>query len=54
MNIEVEEYDIIVVGHLKWNPYFGESKDAPPRGDPSTCTSVLVRGEKRTGIDSRC
>lgn len=49
MNIEIEEYDIIVVGHLKWNPYFGESEDAPPRGDPSTCTSVLVRGRQEDG-----
>ena len=27
---EIEEYDIIVIGHLKWNTYFGESQDAPP------------------------
>lgn len=40
----VENYDIIVVGHLKWNPYFNESADAPPRGDPSTCTSTMIRG----------
>ncbi len=46
---EIEEYDIIVIGHLKWNPYFGESQDAPPRGDPSTCTSVLVRGNEQDG-----
>ena len=46
---EIEEYDIIVIGHLKWNTYFGESQDAPPRGDPSTCTSVLVRGKEQDG-----
>lgn len=46
---EVESCDIIVVGHLKWNPYFGESADAPPRGDPSTCTSTLVRGRDKEG-----
>lgn len=46
---EIDEYDIIVIGHLKWNPYFGESRDDPPRGDPSTCTSVLVRGREQDG-----
>lgn len=42
----VENYDIIVVGHLKWNRYFGESEDDPPRGDPSTCTSTLIVGKE--------
>lgn len=37
-------YDVIVVGHLKWNPYFNEKEDNPPRGDPSTCTSTLICG----------
>lgn len=23
---EVDECEIIVIGHLKWNPYFGEKK----------------------------
>lgn len=41
--------DLIVIGHLKWNPYFGEQADQPPRGDPSTCTSVLIRGLDRQG-----
>lgn len=45
----VDAWDVIVIGHLKWNPYFGETKDAPPRGDPSTCTSVLVRGRQADG-----
>lgn len=49
MSIEIDEYDIIVIGHLKWNPYFGESKEAPPRGNPSTCTSVLLRGRQENG-----
>ena len=38
------DYDILVVGHIRWNKYFGESPDKP-RGGPSTCTSTLVRGE---------
>ena len=45
---EVEDYDVIVIGHLKWNRYFGESQDNPPRGDPSTCTSTLVTGREKT------
>lgn len=45
----VDAWDVIVIGHLKWNPYFGETKEAPPRGDPSTCTSVLVRGRQADG-----
>ena len=46
---EVDECEIIVIGHLKWNPYFGEKKEDPPRGDPSTCTSVLVSGRQMDG-----
>ena len=38
------DYDIIVVGHLRFNRYYGETGDPPPRGDPSTCTSTLIRG----------
>jgi glyoxylase-like metal-dependent hydrolase (beta-lactamase superfamily II) len=43
---EVEDYDVIVIGHLKWNRYFDESQDDPPRGDPSTCTSTLIVGKE--------
>lgn len=46
---QIETYDVIVIGHLKWNPYFGEQKEAPPRGDPSTCTSTMVRGRQADG-----
>ncbi|MDR3085393.1 MAG: MBL fold metallo-hydrolase [Christensenellaceae bacterium] len=46
---EIEDYDVLVHGHLKWNRYFGESADAPPRGDPSTCSSVLLRGRDFDG-----
>lgn len=46
---EIEDYDVIVIGHLKWNKYFGEGPDAPPRGDPSTCTSTLVKGRDVNG-----
>ncbi len=42
---QVKDWTVIVVGHLRYNPYFGESADAPPRGDPSTCTSTMIRGD---------
>jgi glyoxylase-like metal-dependent hydrolase (beta-lactamase superfamily II) len=45
----VDSWDMIVMGHLRVNTYFGESYDAPPRGDPSTCTSVMVRGRQADG-----
>lgn len=25
----IDSYDVIVIGHLKWNPYFNESSDTP-------------------------
>lgn len=49
MRGRIDRYDIIVIGHLKWNVYFGESQKAPPRGDPSTCTSTMVRGRQADG-----
>ncbi len=49
VTVPVASFDIIVVGHLKWNPYFGESQDKPPRGDPSTCTSTLISGRDTHG-----
>jgi len=49
MSSGIDSYDVIVIGHLKWNPYFGESRDAPPRGDPSTCTSTMIRGRGKNG-----
>lgn len=45
----IDDYQVIVIGHLKWNPYFGETAEAPPRGDPSTCTSTMVRGKHENG-----
>jgi len=42
-------WDALVFGHLFWNRYFGESADNPPRGIPSTCSSVLVRGNDKNG-----
>ena len=45
----VDNWDMIVMGHLRVNVYFGERRDAPPRGDPSTCTSVMVRGRDLSG-----
>lgn len=46
---EVENFDIIVEGHLRWNRYFGEKPSSPPRGYPSTCTSVMLRGTDAQG-----
>ncbi len=45
----VDAWEGIVFGHLKWNRYFGESADKPPRGDPSTCSSVLIIGKQKDG-----
>ncbi len=47
------DYDVITVGHLKWNRYFNESPDDPPRGDPSTCTSTLITGRDWSGKNFR-
>ena len=44
-------WDVLVFGHLRWNRYFGESADNPPRGNPSTCGSVLIRGKDMDGND---
>jgi glyoxylase-like metal-dependent hydrolase (beta-lactamase superfamily II) len=44
-------WDVLVFGHLACNRYFGESKDKPTRGAPSTCSSVLVRGKQSDGSD---
>jgi glyoxylase-like metal-dependent hydrolase (beta-lactamase superfamily II) len=41
----------LVFGHLFWNRYFGETADNPPRGVPSTCSSVLIRGKEAGGKD---
>jgi len=49
MNRSVLSFDIIVIGHLKWNPYFNERQENPPRGDPSTCTSTLICGSDLQG-----
>jgi glyoxylase-like metal-dependent hydrolase (beta-lactamase superfamily II) len=46
---KVDEYDIIVVGHLRYNRYYGETNDPAPRGDPSTCTSTLISGKDKEG-----
>jgi len=49
INGKIDSWDMIVMGHLRVNTYFGESYDDPPRGDPSTCTSVMVRGKDTEG-----
>ena len=46
---QIDRYDVIVIGHLKWNPYFSENADFPPRGNPSTCTSTMIRGKDAGG-----
>lgn len=46
---DVRDWDVIVIGHIRWNRYFGENPDMPPRGDPSTCTSTVVRGTDAAG-----
>lgn len=45
----ISDYDLIVIGHLRWNRYFGESEANPPRGQPSTCTSTVLRGADAEG-----
>lgn len=49
LSTTVASFDLIVIGHLKWNPYFNERPDQPPRGDPSTCTSTLICGTEKNG-----
>jgi glyoxylase-like metal-dependent hydrolase (beta-lactamase superfamily II) len=44
-------WDALVFGHLFWNRYFEETRDKPPRGAPSTCSSVLIRGRQSNGKD---
>jgi glyoxylase-like metal-dependent hydrolase (beta-lactamase superfamily II) len=51
LKTEVDRWDVLVFGHLFWNRYFGETKENPPRGVPSTCSSVLVRGRQQDGSD---
>jgi glyoxylase-like metal-dependent hydrolase (beta-lactamase superfamily II) len=47
-------WDALVFGHLINNSYFGEDKDHPsPRGNPSTCSSVLIRGKNIDGSEYR-
>ena len=43
------DWDVIVIGHLRWNRYFGEGPQQPPRGDPSCCTSTIIRGKEADG-----
>ena len=51
MKVNEVRWDVLVFGHLKWNRYFGENSENPPRGDPSTCSSVLIRGKEADGQD---
>jgi glyoxylase-like metal-dependent hydrolase (beta-lactamase superfamily II) len=49
LKIRDVSWDALVFGHLFWNRYFGETKENPPRGIPSTCSSALIRGKDREG-----
>jgi len=51
LKVKEVRWDVLVFGHLRWNRYFGESSDNPPRGNPSTCSSVLIRGKEENGKD---
>jgi len=51
LKIKDVRWDVLVFGHLKWNRYFGESPENPPRGNPSTCGSALIRGKDTGGKD---
>ena len=42
-------WDVLVFGHLRWSRYFGETAENPPRGNPSTCGSALIRGREENG-----
>lgn len=46
---QIDSYDVIVIGHQRFNVYFGETADNPPRGKPVTCTSTLIRGKQKDG-----
>jgi len=46
---KIREYDIIVAGHQRCNPYFNEDPDNPPPGAMAVCTSTLIRGTDRDG-----
>ena len=49
LKVKDVRWDVLVFGHLACNRYFGESRDNPPRGAPSTCSSVLIRGRDSEG-----
>lgn len=51
LKVKEVRWDVLVFGHLRWNRYFGETAENPPRGNPSTCGSVLIRGKGADGKD---
>jgi glyoxylase-like metal-dependent hydrolase (beta-lactamase superfamily II) len=51
LKVKEVRWDVLVFGHLRWNRYFGETAENPPRGNPSTCGSVLLRGKESDGKD---
>jgi glyoxylase-like metal-dependent hydrolase (beta-lactamase superfamily II) len=51
LKIKEVRWDVLVFGHLRWNRYFGETAENPPRSNPSTCGSVLIRGKDEDGKD---
>ena len=51
LKVKEVRWDVLVFGHLRWNRYFGETTENSPRGNPSTCGSVLIRGKDTDGKD---
>lgn len=49
INGKIDSYDVIVIGHQRYNVYFDETAENPPRGKPVTCTSTLIRGKQKDG-----
>ncbi|MDR1541523.1 MAG: MBL fold metallo-hydrolase [Clostridiales bacterium] len=47
----IGSYGVLVIGHLRFNPFFGETEKAPPRGNPITCTSTFIKGREKDGSD---
>lgn len=40
----VDDYDLLVIGHLNWNRYFGEAVGITVRGLPYICDATLIQG----------
>ena len=49
----IDDYDLLVIGHLSFNRYFGETADNRPRGQPYTCCATLIQGRQADGTPYR-